>query len=101
MLFRSPAYFGQADPAYYGITYRKLPTASTGEPGTEMPTRREPAVIAVSATHLQAIYIHDPRLAAFYGDLLRRRPLAVFGGTIYVFDNDAVAAAGGATAGRP
>ena len=95
------AYFGQADPAYYGITYRKLPTASTGEPGTEMPTRREPAVIAVSATHLQAIYIHDPRLAAFYGELLRGRPLAVFGGTIYVFDNDAVAAAGGATAGRP
>src|SRR5438093_1002341 len=95
------AYFGQADPGYYGLTYRKLPTASTGEPGTEMPARGEPAVIAVSATHLQAIYIHDPRLAAFYGELLRRRPLAVFGGTIYVFDNDAVAAAGDATAGRP
>ncbi len=79
------AYFGQADPRYYGITYKKLPTDRPGEPGTEMPAPGEPAVIAVSATHLQQIYIRHRLLAAFYAELRRRHLVVVLGGTIYLY----------------
>jgi hypothetical protein len=80
------AYFGQADPASYGIVCRRLPTASLGEPGTEMPAPGDRVVLAVSATHLQQIYIRDRQLISFYRSLRRQRPLEVLGGTIYLFD---------------
>src|SRR5262249_51213044 len=46
------AYFGQADPAHYGIRARRLPTSDPREPGTELPVPGERATLAISATHL-------------------------------------------------
>ncbi|HEV8200388.1 MAG TPA: hypothetical protein VGS03_10230 [Candidatus Polarisedimenticolia bacterium] len=80
------AYFGQADPAHYGIQARRLPTSSPSEPGTSLPAPGERATLAISATHLQGIYIWDPWLEQFYGAARRQQPKAVLGGTIYLFD---------------
>ena len=81
------AYFGQAEPSYYGIDCKRFPATAPGEPGTVVPPPGEHVVLAVSATYLQGIYARDQRLAAFYADLRRRRPLAILGGSIYVFDS--------------
>ena len=75
-------YFGEADPAYYGIRYTNLPGGSEHGPAPELP--REAGVLAVSATHLQGIYF-DPSLRRIYAPLRRKRPLAVLGGSIYLF----------------
>ena len=80
------AYFGQADPAHYGIRARKLPITSPTEPGTALPVPGERATLAISATQLQGIYIWDPWLERFYEAARRQRPKAVLGGTIYLFD---------------
>ena len=79
------AWFGQADPAHYGIRARRLPTSDPREPGTELPAPGERATLAISATHLQGIYIWDRWLEGFYGAARRQRPKAVLGGTIYLF----------------
>jgi hypothetical protein len=80
------AYFGQADPAHFGIHARRLPTSSASEPGTTLPVPGERATLAISATHLQGIYIWDPWLERFYEAARRQKPKAVLGGTIYLFD---------------
>src|SRR6185436_15895222 len=76
-------YFGQADPAHYGIRARRLPTSDPRVPGTELPTPGERATLAISATHLQGIYIWNPWLDRFYAAARRQRPRAVLG-TIYL-----------------
>jgi len=73
------------DPAHYGIRARKLPT-SPSEPGTSLPAPGERATLAISATHLQGIYIWDPWLERFYEAARRQQPKAVLGGTLYLFD---------------
>jgi hypothetical protein len=78
-------YFGQADPAHYGIRARRLPTSDPREPGTELPTPGERATLAISATHLQGIYIWNPWLEMFYAAARRQKPRAILG-TIYLFD---------------
>ncbi|HET8947439.1 MAG TPA: hypothetical protein VFQ07_10685 [Candidatus Polarisedimenticolia bacterium] len=80
------AYFGQADPAHYGIRARKLPTSSASEPGTTLPAPGERATLAISATQLQGIYTWDPWLERFYEAARRQQPKVVLGGTIYLFD---------------
>ena len=79
------AYFGQADPAHYGIRARRLPTSDPREPGTGLPAPGERATLAISATHLQGIYIWNPWLERFYEAARRQRPRAILG-TIYLFD---------------
>jgi hypothetical protein len=80
------AYFGQADPAHYGIRARKLPITSPTEPGTALPAPGERATLAISATQLQGIYIWDPWVERFYEAARRQKPRAIMGGTIYLFD---------------
>jgi hypothetical protein len=80
------AYFGQADPAHYGIRATRLPTSDPHEPGTSLPAPGERATLAISATHLQGIYIRDRWLERFYAAARRQRPKAILGGTIYLFD---------------
>ncbi|HYV18942.1 MAG TPA: hypothetical protein VFC25_07925 [Verrucomicrobiae bacterium] len=80
------AYFGQADPAHYGIRARKLPTSSPSEPGTSLPAPGERATLAISATQLQGIYVWDPWLERFYEAARQQHPRAVLGGTIYLFN---------------
>jgi tetratricopeptide (TPR) repeat protein len=82
------AYFGTADPAYYGIDHTRLPA---GIPGIELPSiaqtwtkPRLPGHVAVSATVLTGVYL-DPRWQIFYGGLRRMKPTAVIGNSIFVY----------------
>ncbi|HZN04389.1 MAG TPA: hypothetical protein VFD06_12475 [Candidatus Polarisedimenticolia bacterium] len=79
------AYFGQADPAHYGIDARSLPTSRRDEPGTTLPSPGERATLAISATHLQGIYVKDPWLQGFYAAARWQRPKGILG-TIYLYD---------------
>lgn len=80
------SYFGTADPAYYGIDCIYLPMSpffvrrATGRMAL-------PGYVAVSATNLQGI---SPRGVdrSYYKPLLRRKPVAVIGHTIWVFQLD-------------
>lgn len=80
------AYFGQADPAHYGVAATRLPTSGVNEPGTRLPQPGERATLAISATHLQGIYIWNRWLEGFYASARRQPPKAILGGTIYLFD---------------
>ena len=81
------AYFGSADPAYYGIEYTRLPGAN---PGFVAPWERPwrppslPGYVAVSATVLSGVYL-DARWRLFYTALFRREPAAVIGNSIFVY----------------
>lgn len=75
-------YFGTADPATYEIRYTNLPGGFQFGPPTERPSA--PGVIAISATSLQGIYL-SPTLRDVYMPLLNRKPLAVLGGSIYLY----------------
>jgi hypothetical protein len=78
------AYFGTADPAYYGIRYVNLPAGYQLGP----PTGRidSPGVIAISATLLQGTYDRDRLGRSLYHWLAdREEPFAVLGGSIYLF----------------
>jgi hypothetical protein len=77
-------YFGMADPAYYGIDYINLPGGYRYGPPVQLPA--DPGIIAISATHLQGIHL-DPALRDYYAPLRSARPVAVLGGSIYLFDS--------------
>ena len=78
------SYFGTADPAHYGITYRNLPGGYLLGPPAEWPPG--PGYVAVSATNLQGV---NSTPANDFGPLLQplRKidPVAVLGGSIYVY----------------
>ncbi len=76
------SYFGRADPAYYGIDYVNLPGGFPYGPEHQMPTA--PGVIAVSATHLQGLYI-PPEFRPLYAQIRARKPIEVIGGSIYIY----------------
>jgi hypothetical protein len=82
-------YFGSADPADF------VPHVPLDPAQPQMPS--PPAVVAVSATFLQGLYVPDGA-RPFYDALRRRTPLAVLGGTIYVFEPPALPAASPASA---
>jgi len=82
------AYFGSADPEYYGIDYAGLPAAT---PGFRLPDASErwsrptlPGYVAVSATVLTGVYL-DPQWRLFYSGLRRRTPTDVIGNSISVY----------------
>lgn len=71
------AYFGTADPDYYGL--RALDVPFTGDPyGRENAN----AIVAVSVTLLQGVYTPDDR----YGWLRELEPSARIGYSIYAYD---------------
>lgn len=73
------SYFGTADPQAYGVTYHNLPGGFPFGPKPSWPNG--PCVMAISATNLQGIYDRsDP-----YAEYRNRRPIAVLGGSIYLF----------------
>jgi hypothetical protein len=77
-------YFGSADPNAFGVEYTNLPGGYLWGPPAELP--KAPGVIAISATHLQGIYLNDTA-RRFYAPLTGKTPRAVLGGgTIYLFD---------------
>jgi hypothetical protein len=82
------AYFGSADPDYYGIDYAALPAAT---PGFQLPNAPDrwaqptlPGYVAVSATVLTGVYL-DPQWRLFYSGLRRRTPTDVIGNSIFVY----------------
>jgi hypothetical protein len=72
-------YFGECDPAAYGIKYVNVPIGYTDGPTPVLPTK--PGVVAVSATDYQQVYNNDPWPLLF----ARRTPEAVLGHSIYLF----------------
>ncbi|MEO6435202.1 MAG: hypothetical protein ABIP55_05515 [Tepidisphaeraceae bacterium] len=71
-------YFGSADPAAY-VDAQTIDPVNPRWPATP------DAVIAVSATYLQGLYLLD-RVSDFLEPLRHRPPLAVLGGSIYLFE---------------
>jgi hypothetical protein len=80
-------YFGMADPHYYGLKFVSLP-GSTEYNLDAPPPKPQPlsarGVIAISATHLQGTYLAT-ELADNYARLRERPPIAVLGGSIYIY----------------
>ncbi len=69
------SYFGTADPAYYGIRYRPLPSAP---PGPEHAT----AYYAISATSLQSVYAQEGATSHWLADF---DPIDRIGYSIFVY----------------
>jgi hypothetical protein len=76
------AYFGTAEPSYYGINAVYLP-------GTLLPSSPpiaklapKPEYVAISATHLAGVYLKKPDM---YARFRRRDPVAVIGSSIWVY----------------
>jgi len=96
------AYFGQADPTRYGVRFINAPTGDNGPdqprgidfggyqyapPGKPFDQTTDWGVLAISATHLQAIYLGDDPYKRFR-EALRdgtHRPIAVLNGSLYLF----------------
>ena len=79
------SYFGTADPRAYGVSYYPAPNSCAHQaPWTR---ELEPAsgreLLAVSAMNLQGVFFGD---TAAYGWLAARRPVAVLGYSISVYD---------------
>jgi 4-amino-4-deoxy-L-arabinose transferase-like glycosyltransferase len=75
-------YFGRADPRYYGIRYTNLPGSLA--PGAIEQTAQKPCVLAISATRLVGSESADE--PSPYAPLLSRTPMAILGGSIYLYD---------------
>ncbi|HEV2295351.1 MAG TPA: hypothetical protein VGR35_15980 [Tepidisphaeraceae bacterium] len=83
------AYFGTADPAFYGIRYVNLPAGYRFGPPPRWPDAR--GVVAVSASVLQGTRTAAP-LRNVYSRIGRHEPLAVLGGgSIYLYPFEGLA----------
>jgi tetratricopeptide (TPR) repeat protein len=77
------AYFGQADPAYYGMNVTHLPGAPTfAADETARPTL--PGYVAISATTLTGVYA-PPWWRLFYKPFQDLEPVAVLGNSLRVY----------------
>ena len=77
------AYFGTADPAYYGINCTYLP----GSPSfaTDLVAKpRLPGYVAISPTIMSGVYL-PPEWRMFYSPFRAREPVAVIGNTMRVY----------------
>lgn len=79
------SFFGTDRPEAYGIRFQALPGyGRIGPPGgEEIPPFARRRVVAVSANHLVGLMLNDPDAFAW---LRERKPTAILGGTIYIFD---------------
>jgi hypothetical protein len=80
-------YFGTADPGYYGIACDRLPGYQPPPPSTLVRDVRPGDLVAVSATHLQGVYL-DPGVRVLVDQLRARKPIAVIGYTIFIYRAD-------------
>lgn len=76
------SYFGSADPRYYHIHYIEVPGDIFPHPDQTTPSRLPP-IYAVSATNLQGTYLPQASNLDWLRD---RKPVAILGGSIYIFD---------------
>ncbi|TBR19401.1 hypothetical protein EPO15_14300 [bacterium] len=80
------AYFGVADPAYYGIRYvQALANWNVPRPGDDLDPAAGggPVLFAVSATNLKGVYLSDHGLLSW---LESRAPVAAPGQSILLYD---------------
>jgi hypothetical protein len=77
------AYFGTADPAYYGIRYTNLEEGYWAGPQPQPLTA--PGVVAISATTLQGPYTRRLNGKPYYAGFWKLQPFEVLGGSIYLF----------------
>ena len=80
-------YFGTADPAYYGIAADRLPSYQPPPPSTIVRAVHPGDVVAISATHLQGVYL-EPEMQPLMALFRARRPLATIGDSIFVYRAD-------------
>jgi hypothetical protein len=90
-------YFGTADPSYYGISALRLPSYQPPPPSSVVTSIRPGDVVAVSATHLQGLYL-DPDMQPLMAALRERTPIATIGYSIFVYRADFSFELGGAAA---
>lgn len=76
------AYFGQADPAYYGISCTHLPGSSSVAEATARPML--PGYVAISGTVLTGTYL-PPAWRLFYAPFRDMTPAAAIGNSIRVY----------------
>jgi hypothetical protein len=81
------AYFGTADPAYYGMNVDRLPGYQPPPPSVLVRSVRPGDVLAISATHLQGLYI-EPGMDTLMEKLLAREPEAQVGHSILIYRAD-------------
>jgi hypothetical protein len=79
------AYFGFADPKYYGIDCQLLPGSASWTAADQVGLPRLPGYVAVSATLLRGVYAETPAEREFYLRLARLRPVTTIGHSIFVF----------------
>jgi hypothetical protein len=77
-------YFGTADPKYYHLHYVLLPGCILGWPDQSKPSGKMP-VIALSSRVLQGDSLTPVEYLA-YAPFREKRPIAVLGGAMYLFD---------------
>jgi hypothetical protein len=76
------AYFGTANPIYYGIDADYLPGTLFPRPSENTHTSRKATHVAVSATYLMGYNLLNPNA---YSVLRQQTPVAVIGHSIWVF----------------
>ena len=81
------AYFGTADPIYYGIDAVYMPGSLIFSPRPESKNPEAPRYIAVSATYIYGVDSGKP-LKEFYKPLRFRKPVATIGHSIFIYRLD-------------
>jgi len=76
-------YFGTVDPHYYKVHYINLPGSAA--PPDQLRPNALPPVFAISATQLQGTYL-TARNRDEYDKYRLRQPIAVLGGSIYLYE---------------
>jgi hypothetical protein len=80
-------YFGTADPSYYGIAGPRLPGYQPPPPSTVTRTVQPGDIVAISATHLQGLYL-DAEMLPLVAQFRARRPIAVIGHSLFLYRAD-------------
>lgn len=81
------AYFGTADPKYYGIDALYLPGSIIFSPRPEGSDAAAPQYMAVSATYIYGVHSGEP-LREFYKPLRLIEPVTTIGHSIFVYRVD-------------
>jgi len=81
------AYFGYADPEYYGLRYISLPGGYMYDAHRHWVDPYSRSVVAISASNLQGIMLND-ELHAYFAQWKNRKPIAVLGDSIYLYEYD-------------
>lgn len=81
------SYFGQADPAYYGINYIALPGWPPPPPDPSRPAfyplNPAPGLYAISASNLVGVQLYEPDSFSYFRD---KQPVARIGHSIFIYE---------------